>query len=143
MLSAKNNVILEGNLVAEPEQVSDGIVTMRLAVNNGGYEANELTAGFFNIKIFFSGLVESHANFIKRQIDNGGFTKGSRIVVMGQLRQERWKSSEDQNRDKIIVIANSVEYAGFKSEGEGGSEGAPAAKTSGAASSSSDVPDAF
>jgi single-strand DNA-binding protein len=141
MITSKNMVMLEGNMVADPESPTDGILNFRMAVNNGGYENQELAAGFFNVKVFYNGLVQSHADFIKRQVDKGNFAKGTRVAVVGQLRQERWKSSEDQNRDKIILIAHSVEFAGFKNEEDG--EGGGASDGGKAKSSDAEIPDAF
>lgn len=144
MINSNNLIVLEGNLVADPEQVSDGILTFRIAVNKGGYENNSVEAGFFSVKVFYSGCVPSHAEFIKRQIESGGFAKGSRVAVVGQIRQERWKSSDDGNRDKILIIANSVEYAGFKQDDEeGGDQSKSSNSSAGAAASSNDIPDAF
>ena len=50
--------------------------------------------------------------------------KGKQIAVDGYLRQDRWQK-DGQNFSKVVVVANSVQLLGGKSEGGQASGGAP------------------
>ena len=50
--------------------------------------------------------------------------KGKQIAVDGYLRQDRWQK-DGQNFSKVVVVANSVQLLGGKSEGGQTSGGAP------------------
>ena len=50
--------------------------------------------------------------------------KGKQIAVDGYLKQDRWQK-DGQNFSKVVVVANSVQLLGGKSEGGQASGGAP------------------
>ncbi len=140
MLQTNNFGRWEGNMVADPETPAEGIVTFRLAVNNGGYQDGKMDAGFFTVKVYLSSVVPMHKDFILRQLESGKFSKSTRVSVLGSLRQERWKSSDDSNRDKIVIVAHQVDYAAMgRSEDENRTDGASPASEARATT----LPEAF
>lgn len=104
-------VVIEGNLVRDPEKVlvgSNGRVMGKfsIAVNRYFKRANAEPMEevmYIGVQVW-GGLAEGCLNYLK---------KGRGVRVVGRLRQERWEDKEGGNREKIIVVAEHVE---FKSE---------------------------
>ena len=103
-----NSVLLEGNLVRDPEKVlvgSNGSVMGKfsLAVNRYYKKANAEAMEevmYIGVQVW-GGLAEGCLNYLK---------KGRGVRVVGRLRQERWEDKEGGNREKIIVVAEHVEF---------------------------------
>lgn len=127
MLDPKNNVVLTGGIVRDPEVVGNGnILKFSVAVD---YAANEKgegnTTGYFDVTYFLND--DDHgrnSKFVKSQIDAGNLKKGSQIQLVGRLVQERWTpsgTSDGKKQSKVAVVAESVTYAGGGSrQQEGG-----------------------
>ena len=109
-----NSVLLEGNLVRDPEKVlvgSNGSVMGKfsIAVNRYYKKANAEAVEevmYIGAQVW-GGLAEGCLNYLK---------KGRGVRVVGRLRQERWEDKEGGNREKIVVVAEHVE---FKPENKG------------------------
>jgi len=109
-----NSVLLEGNLVRDPEKVlvgSNGNVMGKfsLAVNRYFKKANAESVEevmYIGVQVW-GGLAEGCLNYLK---------KGRGVRVVGRLRQERWEDKDGGSREKIIVVAEHVE---FKPESKG------------------------
>ena len=43
--------------------------------------------------------------------DNAG--KGAKLVLIGELRQDRWQDKDGNNRSKILVVTNKVEVIAY------------------------------
>lgn len=115
MISASNMVIVTGNMTADPEFPKDNIMKFRLAVNGAGRDAEgEYGAGFFDVTVFENGVADSHWTFIKNQVASGNYSKSTRVSVAGSLRHERWKAQDGTNRERISIVAHSVDYAGAR-----------------------------
>ncbi|HKM07538.1 MAG TPA: single-stranded DNA-binding protein [Sphaerochaeta sp.] len=103
-----NSVLLEGNLVRDPEKVlvgSNGNVMGKfsIAVNRYFKKANAEPVEevmYIGVQVW-GGLAEGCLNYLK---------KGRGVRVVGRLRQERWEDKEGGNREKIIVVAEHVEF---------------------------------
>lgn len=103
-----NSVLLEGNLVRDPEKVlvgSNGNVMGKfsIAVNRYYKKANAEAVEevmYIGVQVW-GGLAEGCLNYLK---------KGRGVRVVGRLRQERWEDKEGGNREKIIVVAEHVEF---------------------------------
>ena len=103
-----NSVLLEGNLVRDPEQVllSDSgseMAKFAIAVNrffkNAKAEAMEEVM-FITVQAWGS-LAKSCLTYL---------SKGRGVRVVGRLRQERWTDKEGGNRERIVVVAEHVEF---------------------------------
>lgn len=102
-MSQTNQVVLEGNLTADPEtqqtQSGQTLTKLRLANNqsrkNG--ETWENVAHFFNITTW--GRTAERVATLE---------KGSGVVVVGRLNFEQWKDKDGNNRNAVTVTANTV-----------------------------------
>ncbi len=103
-----NSVLLEGNLVRDPEKVlvgSNGSVMGKfsLAVNRYFKKANAESVEevmYIGVQVW-GGLAEGCLNYLK---------KGRGVRVVGRLRQEHWTDKEGVNKDRILVVAEHVEF---------------------------------
>jgi len=103
-----NSVLLEGNLVRDPEKVlvgENGSIMARfsIAVNRYFKNAKAETVEevmFIAIQVW-GGLAEGCLNYLQ---------KGRGVRVVGRLRQERWADKEGGNKERILVVAEHVEF---------------------------------
>lgn len=121
-----NSVLLEGNLVRDPEEVVIGesatqMAKFGIAVNrffkNAQSEPVEEVM-FITIQAW-GPLAKSCLQYLQ---------KGRGVRVVGRLRQERWTDKEGANRERIIVVAEHVEFksdGNSKNKGEASSEEIP------------------
>lgn len=102
-----NTVTLVGNITRDPELTTTkggtAVTELGLAVNrrwpdkdNAG-EWNEKTS-FFDV-VCWQTLGENVAQSL---------AKGTRVLVVGRLEQDRWENEEGEKRSKIRIIADSV-----------------------------------
>jgi len=100
-----NTVVLGGNLTRDVELKeipggakvgTFGLATNRTYVRNG--EKVQETS-FFDIEVW-GPQAENCAKYLE---------KGRPVVVTGRMKQDRWEN-EGQNRSKIKVVANSVQF---------------------------------
>ncbi len=115
-----NKVILMGNLTRDPElrytPNGTAVATLSLAVNRR-YKVNEESreeTDFFDI-VVFGKQAENCSEYLK---------KGRPILVDGRLSQRRWETDEGQKRNKVEVVAFTVQFLGTAREtSESGSSG--------------------
>lgn len=136
MTKPSNLVVLSGRLVADPEVHNDRVASMRLAVDWSGQDATnkDQKTGFFTVKAFL-GDDSPNQKFFSNQIRTGNFKKGTAVSIAGELRHEVWEKDGSKN-STVTVVVDSMQYAGFKQDGDGATNGA-------AAKESIEVPDAF
>lgn len=105
-----NYFVVMGNLTRDPEQREGSgteISTFSLAVNKEASGGREKETYFLDCTSF-----GKTANFVNRYLH-----KGSKIVVEGSIRQERWADKETgKQRSKISFIANKVTSLDRKSD---------------------------
>ncbi|HKL57526.1 MAG TPA: single-stranded DNA-binding protein, partial [Sphaerochaeta sp.] len=103
-----NSVLLEGNLVRDPEEVVIGeaatqMAKFSIAVNrffkNAQSEPVEEVM-FISIQAW-GALAKSCLQYLQ---------KGRGVRVVGRLRQERWTDKEGGNKERIVVVAEHVEF---------------------------------
>jgi len=101
-----NSVLIEGNLVRDPEYrtTPKGTPVCKFPIaSNRFYKQNdavEKEVGFFD--------VESWGKLAERVNDIGRKGKGVRVV--GRLKQDRWQSSEGKAMSKVSIVAEHVEF---------------------------------
>lgn len=109
-----NRVLLIGRLTRDPElKATKGglsIAELGLAVNERRKVGDEWTeeASFFDVTVFGK-QAESVAQFL---------AKGRQVAVDGKLRQNRWETEDGQKRSRVVVIADTVQFLGSKSDGD-------------------------
>jgi len=101
-----NTVILLGNLTKDPEirYFEETILTtFTIAINNGNKEPY-----FFDCKAW------------NKTAENIGeyFRKGSKILIQGELIQEKWKTDDGENRSKVLVNVNRFDFVTSKKSEE-------------------------
>lgn len=125
-----NVVCLTGRVTKDIEIKQSGETTIAIfsiAVTRGfkDKETGKYETDFFDCTAF-----GSVAKFLEKYV-----TKGMKIEVSGRLRQDRWKDKDDNNRSRVIVVANNVGFAeskasGGQSDSQTASSSAPASKPS-------------
>ena len=110
-----NSVLLEGNLVKDPE----------LAVI--GEQQVELTKFTIAVNRYYKGADgKPNQEVLSIGVDAWGtlgknclsyLTKGRGVRVVGRLRQDRWNDKDGAFRERIFVVAEHVEFRRGKSEG--------------------------
>jgi single-stranded DNA-binding protein len=136
MVDPKNNGVIIGGLVADPELVNDGkIAKLRVAVDFAGKDAAkpENKSGYFDAVMYDNG--DQASDFTFRQIREGKMKKGSQVGLVYRLSHQRWQS-EDGPRQRIELVAEAITYVGGgarKEESEATSESSEEASTEQAA----------
>jgi len=100
------SVLIEGNMVRDPQMRSTPkgtqVCTFTMATNryfqNGGDVEREVS--FFD--------VETWGKLAERCEQLG--KKGRGIRVVGRLKQSRWADTEGKSHEKIVVVAEHVEF---------------------------------
>jgi single-strand DNA-binding protein len=105
--SSINRVVLVGRLTRDPElrELPSGqsVCNLRIACNgfrrepDGEYHERPL---FFDVATF-GGLAENVARYMHR---------GSRVAVDGRLEWREWETSEQQKRQAVSVVAETVQF---------------------------------
>ena len=104
-MNSLNSVLLEGNLVRNPEKrfTAHNVSTTTFSVaTNRFYKRGEEMVKEVS---FFE--VETWAGLAERCED---LTKGRGVRIVGRLKQERWVSADGQNRMKVKIVAEHVEF---------------------------------
>lgn len=102
-----NFVIVEGRLTKDPTfkdfNNNSCVCTLSIAVNSSykGKEANYIQeVGFFDIEVWNSAA----------KACNQYLSKGSKIRVKGQIKQNRWEAKDGSKKSKVFIKADSVEF---------------------------------
>jgi len=106
-MNTDNVVMISGNMVRDAELVMDDRrVRFTIASNRSGYEkGSDNNAGFFNCEMWVTesdySSVASARN-VKSLFDEGKLVKGTRVRLVGSLKQDRVKSDEG-NREYVKI----------------------------------------
>ena len=109
-----NKYICVGNLTRDPEtkpvnDSGDTVTNLAVAVNN---PLSKDEVFFADVQAW--GKVGENCNKY--------LTKGKRVLVEGRLKTNTWTNKEGDNRSKVYVVANSVQFLSPVNEnGESGS----------------------
>ncbi|GAG92726.1 unnamed protein product [marine sediment metagenome] len=110
-----NSILLEGNLVKDPElkYTEKGTAVCNFTVASNRYfkqdDEKHEEVSYFDITVW-SRLAE---------VCNEYLTKGRGVRVVGRLKQDHWEDSEGKTRYKVHIIAEHVEFKPrFKKDGD-------------------------
>lgn len=101
-----NSILLEGNLVRDPElsYTPKGTAVCAFSVASNRYfkQDGELQeeVSYFDVTCW-SRLAE---------VCNEYLTKGRGVRIVGRLKQDRWEDPEGKTRSKVHIIAEHVEF---------------------------------
>jgi single-strand DNA-binding protein len=121
-MTSFNKVILLGNLTRDPEvrYTPNGIAvaSFAIAVNRKYKQGDETKEEVSYIDIVvFGKQAESCGQYIN---------KGDSVLIDGRLQQRRWETEEGQKRNKLEVVAQSVNFMPKRSAiGKGGGDSHP------------------
>lgn len=115
MQNQVNQVVIEGNLAADPEirhfpnrETGEAIAAASLRLANNVIAAGSEVVNFLPVEV-----AGSAAEFCEKYL-----RKGDAVIVTGQLRQDRWVDDQSQKRSKLFVKAHKVHGRGRRGEGE-------------------------
>ena len=117
-MSAQNQVTLIGRLIRDPEVDEVGKdkkylkANLSLAVRNRKKKSKD---GEKQVDAdFIDGIVAwgKQAEFAESYL-----TKGRMIVVHGELKPDRWKDKDNNNRYRLTILTNSIQSLDSKKKG--------------------------
>jgi single-strand DNA-binding protein len=99
-----NNVVIGGLVGRDPEvkTIDSGkrVASFSLAVDNG----KDKESSWFDINAW-----ERTAEIVESYV-----SKGSAVVIIGRLAQNKWTDKDGQNRTRTTIIANDIQLVGGK-----------------------------
>jgi single-strand DNA-binding protein len=102
-----NRVVLVGRLTRDPElralPSGTSVSSLRIACNSSRRDAEgeyQERPNFFDVSVY-RGSAESVSRFLK---------KGSRIAVDGRLEWREWETADQQKRQAVSVVADTVQF---------------------------------
>lgn len=131
-----NRVVLVGNLTRDPElrhtPAGTAVCSLRIAVNSrrkdGATGEWVEKPNYFGITVW-GNQGESAARYL---------SKGRPVAIDGRLDWSEWEAADGTKRQKVEVVAESVQFLGSKDGGGGGESGSAASSGDFAAPASSD-----
>jgi single-strand DNA-binding protein len=114
-----NSILLEGNMVRDPviRTTPKGTTVCTFTVASNRFFRQE--PGFEKEVGFFD--VEAWGKLAEACGERG--RKGQGVRIVGRLRQDRWANADGNNRSRIIIVAEHVEFSRmFKSREEASPE---------------------
>ena len=106
MLNNLNSLLIEGNLVRDPElsYTPKGTAVCKFAVASNRFfkqdQETQKEVSYFDVTTW-ARLAEVCGEYLK---------KGRGVRVVGRLKQDRWTDPEGKSRSRIYVIAEHVEF---------------------------------
>lgn len=106
-----NSVCIIGNLTRDPElrHLPSGTEVCEFGIAVNSKKGDEERADFFDVTTFGK-QAEVCAQYL---------AKGRKVAIEGRLQQDRWQTQEGENRSKVKIVANRVDFLTPKGEGDG------------------------
>ena len=106
-----NQVILIGRLTRDVElsytpNNNTALARFGIACNEYRGQGKNEEVNYFDI-VVWGKMAEVCNQFI---------SKGKQVAISGKLRQERYQDKQGQNRSKVSIVANSVQFIGGQGE---------------------------
>jgi single-strand DNA-binding protein len=115
-----NRVVLVGNLTRDPELRSlpsgSNVCNLRIACNTFRRDAEgeyQDKPNYFDVRVFGASAENVHRYT----------SKGSRIAIDGRLDWSEWETPDQQKRQAVSVIADTVMFLDSPGERDGGEPG--------------------
>ena len=106
MMNNLNSILLEGNLVRDPElsytAAGKPVCTFSVASNRFWKQGEELQkeVSYFEVTTWAK-LAEACGEYL---------AKGRGVRVVGRLKQDRWQDTEGKTHSKVHIVAEHVEF---------------------------------
>ncbi|MDQ3672331.1 MAG: single-stranded DNA-binding protein [Actinomycetota bacterium] len=134
MAASINRVVLVGNLTRDPElrhtPSGTAVCSLRLAVNTRRKDESGQwidKPNYFDITVWGQ-QGENCAQYL---------AKGRPVAIDGRLEWREWEAQDGNKRQAVEVVADSVQFLGGRSDGDGAPQYVPAGAT---ASTGADFP---
>ena len=116
-----NQVIVEGNVVRQPEkhEYPNGIKVCKVPIAVNRYYKNQNGESQEEVSFFDVAAFGNMAEMCEKWCP-----KGRGIRVVGRLKQNMWKSEDGKSHSKIEIIAEHVDFKPFLKKNEETPEGA-------------------
>ena len=105
-----NSVQQIGRLTADPEPVKETekghVTTFRIAVNRPKGSAKG--ADFFTVEAW-GAQADTCAQYLR---------EGREVGVLGRLEQREWRTLDDQTRERVVIVARTVDFLRGRRDGE-------------------------
>lgn len=104
-----NRVMLSGNLTRSPElkTTPGGMAVLQMGIAVNGRRKNSQTGQWEDVPNYFDlTMFGNRAQAVSQYLD-----KGTKVMVDGELRWRSWQDQDGQNRSKVEVIVNEIEFA--------------------------------
>jgi single-strand DNA-binding protein len=102
-----NRVVLVGRLTRDPElralPSGSSVCGLRVACNSGRRDAEgeyQERANFFDVNVYRASA-ESVSRYLRR---------GSRLAVDGRLEWREWETADQQKRQAVSIVADTVQF---------------------------------
>ena len=108
-MSNINRVMLSGNLTRSPElkTTPGGMAVLQMGIAVNGRRKNSQTGQWEDVPNYFDlTMFGNRAQAVSQYLD-----KGTKVMVDGELRWRSWQDQNGQNRSKVEVIVNEIEFA--------------------------------
>lgn len=108
-MSNINRVVLSGNLTRSPElkTTPGGMAVLQMGIAVNGRRKNSQTGQWEDVPNYFDlTMFGNRAQAVSQYLD-----KGTKVMVDGELRWRSWQDQNGQNRSKVEVIVNEIEFA--------------------------------
>lgn len=105
-MNALNSILLEGNLVRDPEagETPKGTQFCKFSIASNRYYKQEGEkvdeVSYFDVEVW-SKLAENCQNNLE---------KGRGVRVVGRLKQDRWHDEDGKGRTKVKIVGEHVEF---------------------------------
>ncbi len=103
-----NSILVEGNLTHDPDVnvTSNGSSVCNFSVATNRYYRNkekEVIQETLYLPVeSWGNLAETCGSYLK---------KGKKVRVVGRLKQNRWKNEEGEEKEKMVVVAEHVDFS--------------------------------
>ena len=104
-----NRVMLSGNLTRSPElkTTPGGMAVLQMGIAVNGRRKNSQTGQWEDVPNYFDlTMFGNRAQAVSQYLG-----KGTKVMVDGELRWRSWQDQNGQNRSKVEVIVNEIEFA--------------------------------
>lgn len=109
-----NSVLIEGNLTKDPElaYTPKGTPVCRFSIATNRFykqeEEYQKEVSYFDVTVWAK----------QAEVCSEYLNKGRGVRVVGRLKQDRWQNQEGDNRSKVLIVAEHVEFRPMKKSAE-------------------------
>tara|TARA_Y100000361_G_C11161446_1_gene347654 strand:- start:2584 stop:2997 length:414 start_codon:yes stop_codon:yes gene_type:complete len=112
-----NKAMIVGRLTKKPElaNTNNGTQVTKFSIANNRYagQGKEEEVNYFDVVVW-----GKRAEVCVKFLD-----KGSQVAIDARLEQQRWQDKEGNNRSKVVIVADNIQFIGGKKDNQSQSNG--------------------